>query len=112
MKIRYRRILEKYLKKKRGNKKLTIEIEQLLETLENANWSNSQDIKLSRPDADRVHPDGFYFFNISVDRTMVLIELEQDRASIVWCGNHDAYESTFKSNKSTIRKWLQERKLI
>lgn len=69
MKVRYRRILEKYSRKKRGNKKLESEIISLLETLENANWSTQEEIKLSRPDADKVHSKGFYFFNISVDRT-------------------------------------------
>ena len=112
MKVRYRRILEKYAKKRRGNKKLVSEIISLLETLENANWSTQEEIKFNRPDADKVHSNGFYFFNISVDRTMVLIELDHDRASIIWCGNHDSYESTFKNNKTTIRKWLQSKKLI
>lgn len=112
MKVRYRRTLEKYLKKKRGNKKLEIEIDRLITTLEHAKWSTPKDIKLSRPDADIVHPKGFYFFNISVDRTMVLIELEDNRASIVWCGTHDDYELIFRNNKVTIRKWLKARKWI
>ena len=83
-----------------------------MQTLENAKWSTPQDITLSRPDADKVHPNGFYFFDISVDRTMVLIELDDDRASIVWCGTHDDYESTFRNNKATIRKWLKAKKWI
>jgi len=112
MKIAYRRIIEKYLRKNSGNKKLKDEINNLLETLEGAKWSRPEDIKISRPDADRVHPDGFYFFNISSDRTMILIELEEDQASIVWCGSHQEYESTFRNNKNTIRKWLQTRKWI
>lgn len=76
MKIANLRILEKYLKKKKGNKKLEVEINRLVETIYNANWSTTEDIRLSRPDADRVHPKGFYFFNISTERTMILIELE------------------------------------
>ena len=95
MRIAYRRIIEKYLKKKRGNKKLKDEINNLIDTIENSTWSSPEEIKSSRPDADRVHPNGFYFFNISSDRTMILIELEEDRASIVWCGTHDDYEMTF-----------------
>ncbi len=112
MKIVYRKIIEKYIRKKRGNTKLVSEIDNLIHTLENASWSTQEDIKISRPDADRVHSDGFYFFNISIDRTMILIELEEDQATIVWCGDHKEYESTFKNNKSTIRKWLQSKKWI
>jgi len=112
MKIAYLRTIEKYLRKKRGNKKLEFEIDKLISTLENASWSTPNDIKLYRPDADKVHAEGFYFFNISTDRTMILIELEEDQASIVWCGSHQEYESTFKNNKNTIRKWLQSKKWI
>jgi mRNA interferase HigB len=43
---------------------------------------------------------------------MILIEFEEDRASIVWCGTHDDYELTFRNNKATIKKWLQIRKWI
>lgn len=112
MNIAYRRTIEKYLKKNKGNIKLKREIDKLIKTLEKANWSNAEDVKLSRPDADKVHPSGFYFFNIASDRTMILIEFNEGQASIVWCGNHNDYESTFKNNKSTIRKWLQSKKWI
>lgn len=37
---------------------------------------------------------------------MVLIEFDDDEASIVWVGMHQEYEIAFKNNKSTIRKWL------
>ena len=112
MKIAYRRILEKYLRKKRGNKKLKLEVSRLVETIQTSNWSTPEDVRLSRPDADKVHPKGFYFFNISTERTMILIELEQDQASIIWCGSHKDYETTFKNNKNTIRKWLQSKNWI
>ena len=112
MLIAYLRIIEKYLKKNKGNKKLKADVDSLLLTIKNSNWRNPEDIKLSRPDADKVHSDGFYFFNISNSRTMILIEFEEDQASIVWCGNHKDYEVTFKNNKSTIRKWLQNRNWI
>lgn len=65
-----------------------------------------------RPDADCVHSKGFYFFDISIHRTMILIEFEAGVASIVWCGSHDEYELTFKNNKSTIQKWLRSREWI
>jgi len=103
------RILQKHLKKNKGNTKLRSEINNLISTIEMANWSKQTQIKKARPDADRVHPDGFYFFNIAVNRTMILIELDEEEATIVWCGNHDEYISTFKNNKSTIKKWLQSK---
>ncbi|GLR19569.1 type II toxin-antitoxin system HigB family toxin [Portibacter lacus] len=112
MKIASLNILEKHLKKKRGNRKLKNEVDKLIEILKGANWSNSEEIKSIRPDADKVHSKGFYFFNISSDRTMILIELEEDQATIVWCGSHDEYEYTFKNNKNTIRKWLQAKNWI
>ena len=100
------------MKKNKGNIKLRSEIEKLITSIETANWSKPEQIRKDRPDADRVHPDGFYFFNISVDRTMVLIELDENEATIVWCGNHSEYITTFKNNKSTIRKWLQSKNWI
>lgn len=112
MKIAALNILEKYLKKKRGNVKLRNEVDKLIEILKSANWSKPEEIKLARPDADKVHSHGFYFFNISSDRTMILIELEEDQATIVWCGSHDEYENTFRNNKNTIRKWLQAKNWI
>ena len=106
------RILQKHLKKNKGNNKLHSEINKLISTIEMANWKNPTQIKKARPDADRVHPEGFYFFNIAVDRTMILIELDEEEATIVWCGNHNEYISTFKNNKSTIKKWLQSKQWI
>lgn len=112
MKIASLNILEKHLKKKRDNRKLRTEVDKLVVILRSANWSKPEDIKLIRPDADKVHSQGFYFFNISYDRTMILIELEEDQATIVWCGSHDEYEKTFKNNKNTIRKWLLSKNWI
>lgn len=112
MEIANSRILLKYLKKNKGNSKLTAEIKKLISTIESANWLKPEDIIKERPDADKVHSHGFYFFNIAADRTMILIEFEKYGATIIWCGNHKEYISTFKNNKSTIAKWLQSRNLI
>jgi len=109
MRIVNLRTLEKHLKKNKGNKKLKNEIDKLISTIESADWSNPNEIKIDRPDADKVHSNGFYFFNISFDRTMILIEFDENDATIVWCGNHQEYISTFKNNKSTIRKWLRSK---
>jgi hypothetical protein len=43
---------------------------------------------------------------------MILVEFEDDEATVVWVGNHDAYKRTFKNNKSTIRKWLKDNNWI
>ncbi len=66
----------------------------------------------TRNDADKVHPDGFYFFNLNEHRTMVLVEFVDSLATIVWCGNHDKYTSIFKNNKNTIKKWLKSKNWV
>jgi mRNA interferase HigB len=38
---------------------------------------------------------------------MILVEFEDGEASVVWVGTHQEYESIFKNNKNTIRKWLR-----
>lgn len=64
-------------------------------------------------DADRVHTDGFYFFDINIHRTLILIEFDDDgEATIIWAGTHQEYESTFKNNKPTIEKWLRNKGYI
>jgi len=87
-------------------------IDKLILDIENAEWSKKTDIKKIRPDADCVHSDGFYFFDIHIHRTLVLILFDQDEAIIIWAGTHDEYDSTFKGNKRTIRKWLRNHQLI
>jgi len=62
---------------------------------------------MTRPDADCVHNDGFYFFDISIHRTMILIEFDKNEASVAWVGSHSEYDRTFKNNKKTIRNWLK-----
>lgn len=79
---------------------------------ENAEWSSKLEVKKIRPDADCVHSDGFYFFDIHIHRTMVLIVFEQNEAMIIWTGTHDEYDLTFKGNKNTIRKCLRNQQLI
>jgi len=71
-----------------GNTLLIQSIDQLVDDLENKDCSNQQQLKKIRPDADLVHNDGFYLFNIQVHRVMIL------------------------NNKSTIRKWLNNQGLI
>lgn len=98
--------------KNRGNKKLISAIDKLISDIESAQWTKKTDIKETRPDADCVHSDGFYFFDINIHRTLILIVFENDEATVVWTGSHDEYDKTFKGNKSTIEKWLRNQKMI
>jgi hypothetical protein len=66
-----------------------------------------------RNDADCVHNDGFYFFDIHIHRTLILIELNEDgEATIVWAGSHQEYEEIFKNNKLVVEKWLRKKGYI
>ena len=38
---------------------------------------------------------------------MVLLEFDENEATVVWVGNHDDYVLTFKNNKNTIKAWLK-----
>ena len=101
--------LEKLKNKNLGNYSLSEAIELLIYEIENNDWKNHFELKETRHDADCIHSDGFYFFDVSIHRTMILIEFEEDgEATIVWCGNHQEYERTFKNNKLVIKKWLKK----
>jgi mRNA-degrading endonuclease HigB of HigAB toxin-antitoxin module len=104
--------LIKLKSKNRGNKKLINAIDRLISDIEGAQWTKKTDIKETRPDADCVHSDGFYFFDLNVHRTMILIVFEDNEATVIWAGSHDEYDKTFKGNKTTIEKWLRSQKLI
>ncbi len=113
MKFVSKKPLLKLKAKNKGNSALCDAIDQLIADVESSNWKNKEEVKASRPDADQVHNDGYYFFNINVHRTLILIELGAGGvADVVWAGNHDAYERTFKNDKVVIAKWLKERDLI
>lgn len=104
--------LEKLKKKNIGYVKLAKAIDELVHDLRNHSFKSHEELKKVRPDADRIHQDGFYFFNINVHRTMVMAELNDDKATFVWVGSHDDYENTFKNNRVTIEKWLKDRCFI
>ncbi len=101
------KILEKYKRKNKGNVFLSKAIDKLIYDIKNNNWKNQKELNKTRPDADSVHNDGFYFFDINLHRTMVLVEFSDNEATIVWIGAHKEYEITFKNNKNTIKKWLK-----
>jgi|SRR5690554_4365453 len=107
MRILGRKVIVKLKKKNIGNKKLCNAIDKLIRDIENFN-PKLQDLKAVRKDADCVHSDGFYFFDIHFHRTLIMIEFDQEgEATIVWAGSHQEYEETFKNNKKTIKKWLK-----
>ncbi len=102
-----RSLLEKLKKKNTGNVKLIKAVDKLIFDIEQNDWNSQAELKQIRPDADCVHSAGFYFFNLSVHRTMVLIEFDENkRVRIIWTGSHQEYEKTFKNNRNTIKKWL------
>ncbi|MEX0812682.1 MAG: type II toxin-antitoxin system HigB family toxin [Chitinophagales bacterium] len=104
--------LERLRRKNKGNKKLSKAIDLLIDDIETNKWKSPSELKETRTDADCVHSEGFYFFNIAIHRTMILIEFEDDEASVVWAGNHKEYELIFKNNKNTIKSWLKSRNWI
>lgn len=107
-----KRILLKYEKKNLGNRVLSKAISKLINDFEKSEIKSYNELVKLRPDADKIHPDGFYFFNLDNHRTMILVEFSNDDASIIWCGNHKDYQSTFKNNKNTIKKWLKAKNLV
>lgn len=112
MRITGKKLLSKIQAKNKGNKRLCDEIDKLLTDLERFN-PKIDNIKNIRSDADKVHNDGFYFFDISIHRTLILIEFDEEgEATIVWAGSHQEYETTFKNNKPTIEKWLRKKGYI
>lgn len=87
-------------------------IDQLIVDLEQIGPAEN-DLMDVRPDADKVHSDGFYFFNIHIHRTLILIELDDEgEATVVWADSHDEYERTFKNNRATIERWLRNKGYI
>lgn len=104
--------LVKLKAKNRGNTQLIKAVDQLISDIENANWTKQTEIKEARRDADCVHSDGFFFFDINIHRTMILIVFEDNEATVIWTGSHDEYDANFKGNKATIEKWLRSKKLI
>ena len=99
--------LLKLKRKNRGNVNLSKAIDKLIYDLESSEWKNKIEVIESRPDADRVHSDDFFFFDINVHRTMVLILFSEQEAEIIWAGSHSQYDTTFKGNKKTIETWLR-----
>ncbi|HKM93466.1 MAG TPA: type II toxin-antitoxin system HigB family toxin [Prolixibacteraceae bacterium] len=113
MKIINKHIFARLIRKNRGNSKLIKSVEILISDIEKSNWQNPHDLIETRLDADCVYGGAFYFFDINIHRTLILIEFEENGdATIVWAGNHDDYEMTFKNNRNVIKKWLRDNSWI
>ena len=113
MNIINKHILARLIRKNIGNVKMVKSVKQLIQDIEEKIWSNPKELIETRPDADCVYGGEFYFFNINIHRTLILIEFEKNGdATIVWAGNHDEYELIFKNNKNVIRKWLRDNNWI
>lgn len=112
MRVLGKKKIVKIKNKNLGNKKLCIEIDKLIDDLERFN-PKEQSLKNIRGDSDCVHSEGFYFFNINVHRTLIMIEFDDDgEATIIWAGTHQEYDTIFKNNKKTIEKWLRNNNYI
>ncbi|MFT7330686.1 MAG: mRNA-degrading endonuclease HigB of HigAB toxin-antitoxin module [Roseivirga sp.] len=107
MRLTNKKILEKLKRKNKGNVPLTKAINKLIKDVDENDWKDQTELNETRQDADNVHSDGFYFFNINVHRTMILIEFDDNEATVVWAGTHQQYEATFRNNRNTIKKWLK-----
>ena len=112
MRVTGKKVLLKLKFKNQGNLKLCKAIDQLIFTIEEKNWKTKEEIRADRSDADQVHTDGFYFFDINVHRALVLIQLNDNEATVVWAGTHDDYERVFKNTKNTIKKYLSDNRWI
>lgn len=107
MKILGIKLLLKLKLKNKGNRLLFEAIDKLIEDIERLDLRITP-LKDVRRDADCVDSGGFYFFNIHIHRTLVLIRFDDEgEATIIWAGSHDQYERIFKNNKAVIKKWLK-----
>lgn len=108
MNIANRNLLERLKRKNRGNVKLIKAIDKLILDIQENEWNSQLELKETRPDADCIHSEGFYFLNLNIHRTMVLMEFDENkRVRIIWIGSHQEYEKTFKNNRNMIKKWLK-----
>ena len=80
-----KKILVKLKTKNKGNIPLVTEIDELIKKIEASAWKSKEEIQAARPDADQVHSDGFYFFDINVHRTLILVEFDDD-SEAKWFG--------------------------
>ena len=107
-----RKLLVKLKVKNQGNRLLLVAIDGLIEAIGTNSWKDQIALKQTRPDADRVHSDGFFFFDVATFRVMMLLEFSDGEATAVWAGSHQEYERVFRNNKKRIKKWLKSNEWI
>jgi hypothetical protein len=51
--------------------------------------------------------------SLAIDDLVNEIEIDDEsEATVVWTGTHQEYETIFKNNKNTIKKWLRANEYI
>lgn len=68
MRLTNKKILEKLKRKNRGNISLTKAIDKLIKDVGENDWKDQTEFIETKQDADSVHSNGFYFFNINIHR--------------------------------------------
>ena len=58
--------------------KLSKAIDKLITDIESSEWKDKLELIETRPDADRVHSEDFFFFNINVHRAFLLIVFNEE----------------------------------
>jgi mRNA interferase HigB len=79
----------------------------LIEDVETSDWKNKFDLIMTRPDANKIYGDNFYFFDISIHKTTIMIVFHEQEAELLWVGTHSEYDTIFKGNKKTIETWIR-----
>ena len=98
MKVYGIRILLKHKKKNKGNKRLGIEIDKLISDLERYSPSEKSFFDI-RKDADLVHGNGFYFFNIEIHRTLIFIAFEKKyEATVLWVSRNQTHTASWENS--------------
>ena len=70
MRLTNKKILEKLKRKNKGNVPLSKAIDKLIKDVDENDWKDQTELNETRQDADNVHSDGFYFFNINVRKVI------------------------------------------
>ncbi|MBC5994025.1 type II toxin-antitoxin system HigB family toxin [Pontibacter cellulosilyticus] len=97
--------ITKYVKNKH---ELAREFNAFVSKIKSSEWKSASDVKETFPDSDHIVGD-VYIFNISSSRSMAMVYFKEQEVEIVWAGNHDDYETTFRNNTSTIKKFLKKK---
>lgn len=112
MRLINRKLLVKLKVKNQGNRLLLVAIDGLIKDICTNSWRDQIELRQTRPDADRVHSDGFFFFDLTTFRVMMLLEFSEGEVTVVWAGSHQEYERVFRNNKKRIKTWLKSNEWI